>query len=118
MKKLMELLNEYVEKHNKSGLDYTFELENDGSLFCYDDTTDHKWWAMQDEAMVICSKKFWFIKRLIQNDKIDLEGIEQRAIDFFYDESPVRWKEIRAERLIMMLSVQDNPIEYLISFLR
>jgi len=71
----------------------------------------------KDEARII-SKQFWFIKRLVKNDKIDLGGIEQRAIDFFYDESPVRWKEIRTERLIMMLSIQDNPIEDLISFLK
>lgn len=108
MEKLIKLLNEY--ENWKRG---------ERTLWGY------TWWMLyyiqscdRYLGLKIISNKYWFIKRLVQNDKVDLDGIEQRAIEFFYDESPVRWKEIRAERLIMMLSVQDNPIEDLISFLR
>jgi len=106
MEKLIELLNEYVEKHNKSDLYYTFELEDNWWLFCYDDVTDHKWWTMQDEAMVICSKKFWFIKWLVENEKIDL------------DKYPQIMEYSDLESFLMYLAIQDEPIRFLISILK
>ena len=115
---LIELLNEYVEKHNKSDLYYTFELEKDSWwLFCYDDVTDHKWWTMQDEAMVIISKKFWFIKWLVDNDKIDRDKeLKENWLfrKYFYDLEYVK----NYDRLVMWLSVEDEPIQFLISILK
>jgi len=108
MEKLMKLLYEY----QKIKCFYPLYYDAEENKIYLD--SDARIWAEQ----YLISKDFWFIKWLVKNDKIDLEGIEQRAIDFFYDESPVRWKEIRTERLIMMLSIQDNPIEDLISFLK
>lgn len=122
MEKLIELLNEYVEKYNKSDLDYTFELDKDNwLLFCYDDTTDHKWWTMQDEAMVICSKQFWFIERLIQKDKVDTFRILEKRFD------TQKWNEREhyhtvnewnTDLLLMLLAISDTPIEDLISYLK
>jgi hypothetical protein len=123
MEKLIELLNEYVEKHNKSDLYYTFELEDNWWLFCYDNVTDHKWWTMQDEAMVICSKKYWFIKWLVENEKIDFSLIPNKIteiwipmkinweIKYGFDSSDYYW-------LLMLLSISDTPIEDLISYLK
>ena len=116
MKKLIELLNEY-EKKNKSDLYYKFELEN-WELYCYDDVTDVLW-TMQDEAMVICSKKFWFIKWLVKNDKIDFSkfeymiNIKANKRELYYTKAG-----FHTEALIMLLSIQDEPIEYLISILK
>jgi len=111
--KLIELLNEYVEKYNKSDLYYTFELEKDSWwLFCYDDVTDHKWWTMQDEAMVICSKKFWFIKWLVENNKVDISKVWKLSNMWFGD------KYTREETLLMLLSIQDEPIRFLTSILK
>ena len=116
MEKLIELLNEYVEKYNKTDLDYTFELDKDNwLLFCYDDTTDHKWWTMQDEAMVICSKQFWFIKRLVYEDKIDHEKIKSWELNW------CKWyfETVQPEYfVIMLLAISENPIEDLISYLK
>lgn len=123
MEKLIELLNEYQKELNeKEGNNYEiFERKLNGDSIRMNDLDDpYEWLNMYwwyAKARLI-SKQFWFIKRLIQNDKIDLKGIEQRAMYYFDDESPVRWKEIRTERLIMMLSIQDNPIEDLIGFLK
>jgi hypothetical protein len=119
MEKLIELLNEYVEKHNKSDLYYTFELEDNWWLFCYDDVTDHKWWTMQDEAMVICSKKYWFIKWLVENNKIDFH-IWSRWEKYL--EYPI-WSDNLDEvhdykDIIQRLSISDTPIEDLISYLK
>ena len=125
--KLLELLNEYVEKYNKSDLYYTFELEDNWWLFCYDDITDYKWWTMQDEAMVVCSKKFWFIKWLVENDKISNDWIKPRTdlvkeitiVDYKTGDA-IWWKNkyTEVEQLIMYLSIQDEPINFLISILK
>ena len=111
--KLIELLNEY-EKENKSDLYYKFELEN-WELYCYNDVSDVLW-TMQDEAMVICSKKFWFIEWLVENEKIDIESycritsIERKwEKDVYRDE---------VDSLLMLLAIQDEPIEFLISILK
>ena len=109
MEKLIELLNEYVEKHNKSDLYYKFELEN-WELYCYNDVSDVLW-TMQDEAMVICSKKFWFIKWLVENDKIDYMKIRDRWGDMQYHFTD-------DELLLMTLAIQDDPIGFLVSILK
>lgn len=122
MEELIELLNEYVEKHNKSDLYYKFELEN-WELYCYNDVSDILW-TMQDEAMVICSKKFWFIKWLVENEKIDYEKIEKQT----KCKNIVGWKEFLDfdierdftpyEEILMWLTIQDEPIEFLVSILK
>jgi hypothetical protein len=54
----------------------------------------------------ICSKQFWFIKWLVENEKIDLDGYPD--IDFFND----------VNSLLMYLAIQDEPIEFLVSILK
>lgn len=61
---------------------------------------------------VLISKKFWFIKYLVDNDKIDFDKLEDNSYWFFIDLSD-NYLEILA-----LLSIQDNPIEFLISILR
>jgi len=118
--KLLELLNEYVEKYNKSDLYYTFDIDL-WWLFCYDDVTDFKWWTMQDEAMVICSKRFGFIQRLVEQDKIDISKLDKEEknqnIDICIYKKLSRDEE-NTERLLMLLSIQENPISFLLSLLK
>jgi hypothetical protein len=106
--KLIELLNEYGNEKN-SDLYYKFELKN-WELYCYDDVTDVLW-TMQDEAMVICSKKFWFIKWLVDNDKIDKGEIPQIDGSYYnlYDD---------CDNLLMNLSIQDEPIRFLCEIIK
>jgi hypothetical protein len=110
MEKLLELLNEYWK--------WSFELEIDN------DTWELTWWivdAHQDTfevtsyyiTMQIISKRFWFIERLVKNDKI--EWNEKTAFVTFLE------REINADKsdaLVSLLAVQDNPIEYLCSILK
>jgi hypothetical protein len=95
MDKLIELLNEY---------DSNWGFTDYWSLF-----NSMNEWISGTEDLQVISKKFWFIKWLVDNDKIDLLKLDNRiALSEFN----------KVERVIMNLSIQDNPIEYLISVLR
>ena len=78
-------------------------------------------WITRTEDLQIISKSFWFIKWLVDNDKIDQ----------FYYENSVRVKKyideyeeydyvfpMDYEQLIMLLSIEDNPIEWLCKILK
>ena len=61
----------------------------------------------------ILGKKFWFIQWLVDNDKIDLQQLERKLLKIWI------YKNIwYYEWLLMLLSIQDNPIEFLISILK
>ena len=100
MKKLIELLNEY-----EKTLEPNLQIE---------------WtevWIKSTPEIVI-SKKFWFIKWLVENEKIDswtrnplfiteLVGEQEKQIPYsFYEEMLIR------------LALSDTPIEDLISYLK
>lgn len=65
---------------------------------------------------VVISKEFWFIKWLVESNKIDESGV--KAI--FYDKDfYVHWQDITLEYLIIMYaSIQDEPMKFLISILK
>lgn len=91
--KLIELLNE------SAVLDTIFEDE----------------YQVKFRITKIISKELGFIKWLVDNDKIDLVRLSCTAI---------RYTEIidadfsREDRILMILAIQDNPIEFLISILK
>lgn len=116
MEKLIELLNEYEK-------DWLNEFE----------TYVERWYCERTEQILsgkwennnelkpceIISKKYWFIKWLVDNDKIyswdialTVYNLDLRAGKHTYTEYPIY------ESLLMLLAIQDNPIEYLISVLR
>ena len=92
--KLVELLNEYAPDYCK---DYPDDVIMDA---------------------IVISKRFWFIERLVKNDKIDIYKL--MATEW----CPTNWwgRETEwysnLERLLMVLSIQDQPIEYLCSILK
>lgn len=97
MDKLIELLNEYAKVLG---------------------IWDYVWWHNKktvENSYYIFTKKFWFIQWLIENDKIDL--LKLTCMNPRYTpilDSDSSWED----RIIMILSIQDNPIEFLISILR
>ena len=134
MEKLIELLNEY--HHFNSDLIYYWwdkeyervyfhselpekekeKLRKAGIYNEEDDWVDEDW--IWDEW--ICSKKFWFIKWLVENDKIDLEKVEKKfyneiCITDYWDKDRAYWK---SDLVISVLSISDTPIEDLISYLK
>ena len=108
MEKLIELLNEYWEydlvEHNWEICKWTTDDET-GEINIYTDYTNN-----------IISKKFWFIKWLVENDKIDFDGIQ----NVFYRNK--RYKEYRDysdyESLLMLLAIQDEPIRFLCEIIK
>lgn len=73
----------------------------------------------EKEEVWICSKKYWFIKWLVENDKIDLDIVKENCIkrngrmdvDGLYRYSVY-------ERVLMLLAISDNPIDFLIEILK
>lgn len=96
MNKLIKLLNEY-EKENWRN----FEVKE-------------IWMTYRNNDLMVISKRYWFIKWLVDNKKIDYEKCikEFRIKDFrkFYYMS-------KADNVIANLAIQENPISFLISIL-
>ena len=107
MEKLIELLNEY-QKENKRQIFYSYNRNID-----FFESWSIAWWQTYWESLyTIISKKFWFIQRLVDNDKIDFRKLEDNS-DWYWIEL---WDD--CYEVLALLSIQDNPIEFLISILK
>lgn len=68
----------------------------------------------------ILSKDYGWIKRLVKNDKIDLDKVdkswnkEMSFVDFKLDNI----MEIRIKVVFMLLAIQDEPLKFLESILK
>ena len=93
MGKLLELLNEY--ETPQSWVVFKSYDNYDGTFYWVD--CDGEIEIAWSDAF-ICSKKFWFIQRLVENDKIDT---------IWGYKTIIKW-----------LSISDTPIEDLISYLK
>ena len=98
MKKLIELLNEYSK-----------------NIWFFNEE-DLQW---QTKAWIL-SKEFWFIKWLVENDKIDREknvlAFEFSSV-YTYDGEDYE-DHLKECKLLMLLAIQDEPINFLISILK
>jgi len=111
MKKLLQLLNEYLWQSEIVAIDQEIEWGRD--IFF-----ENEDWFHAEEAEII-SKKFWFIERLVENDKIILQkGIIRRVEydNYWVLEDIHRYSAY--ESILMYLAIQDDPIEFLISILK
>ena len=109
MEKLIELLNEF-----KQGKPFKF-TKYDTEYWMFDTNLNANGNTSLPEE-TITSKKFWFIQWLVDNDKID----KQWAKNLLYESeifNPLPYTDL-AERLIMYLAIQDDPIKFLISILK
>ena len=67
----------------------------------------------------IISKQGWFIQWLVENEKIDYEKLgKEWFIMRTYDLDEFGESFDYVERILMLLSIQDNPIEFLVSILK
>ena len=98
MEKLIELLNEYDEIREYVEVDLEDELI----------------------SLRIISKWYWFIKRLVENDKIDRDEIIINS-DFMpvaFDRKWEKYEWSEEKQLLMLLSISDTPIDDLVSYLK
>ena len=101
MEKFIELLNEYEIWKWKNGLDIRQQYAEHNFKY-------NKWLCN-----IVISKKYKFIKRLVENDKINRDKVEKENADYYFIEM-----FDNDEIMLMLLSIQDNPIDFLISILK
>ena len=112
MEKLIKLLNEYklYTDHKKSRMsEYVWANVWD------DIVMDSYVWTTKDKTLEIISKKFWFIKWLVENDKIKPL---RKFIGWETDEDEPYIQFDLVDQYIAYLSIQDNPIEWLCEILK
>jgi hypothetical protein len=106
--KLIELFKEYVDKYSNDAKvldEWEYVVIDDGQSFLY--------WTREYSYLTLISKKFWFIKWLVENDKIDVEKeIKNSELNWLHEHY------LREDCLLMLLSISDTPIEDLISYLK
>lgn len=105
MEKLIELLNEYCWEDEWSETKWTKKhlLE---------------WWLL---SLQVISKKYWFIKWLVENKKIyqrEIKKMYRKSNEHSINTYPVMHEYSDLESLLMLLSIQDEPIEFLVSILK
>lgn len=109
MEKLIKLLNEY----EKSITEIPVYWWQTNGMFQY-------WsYIQQVSVMYMISKHYGFIKRLVDNDKIDLDKVKKICIKHNgrMDIDGLHRYSVY-ERVLMLLAIQDEPIEFLISILK
>ena len=107
IEKLIKLLNEYEREtvNDKEFFGYTEEIVN-----------------LRKEYLI--SKSFGFIKWLVNNDKIEIHKIDtimiksNRQYKWIDKTTKQRVDDNMENVLLMLLSIQDNPIEFLVSILK
>ena len=74
------------------------------------------------ERIRIISRQYWFIKWLVDNDKIDTFQlaiyIEYHSDYRFVANRALIDKNVDEDHLLMLLSISDTPIDDLISYLK
>ena len=106
MDKFIELLNKYETPRSW----VVYKSYDDYDWFFYwvdcDWETEIAW-----SDSLICSKKFWFIQWLVENEKLKwTDKMQMRKI--------LLWMPEKQDYYIMMLAVTPQPIEFLISILK
>ena len=105
MEKLVKLLNEF-EKSIWFKPDW--KVEGNGVAL------RQSYYGTMISEMVVINKKNWFIQWLVDNDKIDYKKLVEDNTWNILKEN--WWTNDIA--LLMLLAIQDEPIEFLISILK
>lgn len=111
--KLIELLNEYdkINKHiNKWFRDEYWHLNR-----------EYGWSTVASSCWKVISKSYGFIKRLVDNDKIDIEKLLNIQNEYFRLQvwnDNYNSENYFVDGLLMLLAIQDEPIEFLIDILK
>ena len=118
MKKIyMKIQNSMEKLLNLLNLFEAWENANSTCINIYHHWNENKIYACDDE---IINKRFWFICWLVYWDKIDFHKIHGHwpIIRYCRDNLKWDWNDVKEWVVLMLLSVQENPIDYLISILK
>lgn len=126
MEKLIELLNKYLfEKGEKLVMKNYYNndwLKDVGWEFRWVHLKDKKYSVDFIRWEQVISKRYGFIKRLVDNDKIDRKKLEIRPFsdELVYSDSDctVYRSDTTYEMLLMLLAISDTPINDLINYLK
>lgn len=105
MEKLVKMLNKY-EETNKHRISRDVWYDPIW-IYWYSLWMYWFWWASK---CIIISKEYWFVKHLVEKDKIDYEKLNELN-DRYRCLEPY-------EAIVMQLSISDDPIQDLISLLK
>lgn len=101
MEKLLELLNN-PEFEPSSKIEHWTEI------------------SVQNCDYLIISKNRGFIRKLVEKDLIDFESMNWngKIISYLTDVADYKRNDIKENLVLMLLSIQEDPIKYLISILK
>ena len=114
MEKLIKLINEHQKEKHPDGIYLPVVAYRDWIFWSDSDCLS----SVMDEIHLV-SKPYWFIKWLVDNDKIDRPKVWLKIKDLWDDYwwfAIYSW--IHIECLLMLLSISDTPIDDLISYLK
>jgi hypothetical protein len=114
-------LNEYQKGKEKSEQAedyevYKWELDSRWDIVRYDTDDPREWYNLYSDVTpsYLTSKSFWFIKWLVENDKIDFEW----KLNTLRFESLVDQTLDSYLALLMLLAIQDEPIRFICEILK
>lgn len=113
MKELIQFLNEYQDERKSKFKFSSYDIN--GSAFIIEKNPRM---VLGEETII--SKKFWFIEWLVEKDKIDYWKIGEIVNGYKWSlrEKAFVVNDCVYESMLMLLSIQDDPIEFLISILK
>ena len=122
MEKLLNLLNEY-EKVIWTDRVWWWAID-DGAFFCTRKSkkgnliVQHS--SLDEAILQIISKKFWFIQRLTDNDRIDYYKVGEIVDKYKWSlrEKAYVVSDCVVESMLMILAIQDDTINFLVSILK
>lgn len=114
MEELIELLNEYKKIKWYDWNTKIINYDTDTGSF----TNGYSWL----EYEIVIWKRYGFIKWLVENDKIDESKLIQKWLKYILVYEWQHWtptnKGMQYLQLLMLLSIQDEPIEFLIEIIK
>ena len=113
MEKLIELLNEYETPRSW----VVYKSYDDYDWFFYWVDCDWETEIVWSDSL-ICSKKYWFIQWLVENEKIDYWKRNPLFITELVGEQEKQVPYSFYEEMLIRLAVSDTPIKDLISYLK
>ena len=119
LENLVDLLNKHLKETRKKNEDigeYLNYAEDWRRIFLY----EIDWAFYEVNECVILSKKYGFIKWLVDNDKIDKYKVIELEHNWIrpFKLDNLYWEIKLEERLLMLLSISNTPIDDLISYLK